>query len=442
MGCHYEDPFKDLKPASHDGPNVAPTGDPGNDLPGKVHTEDWNLYDNFYDITIPLHNMNEGVAGAAAANWRTLYQYLTGAKGTHENFVSTFSASQEWQGEGKKAANDAMRDYANALQDLVDRVDAMANAVQHAADGVNAAKNAIPSEQEVNQKLAEAGADESQVDTARQELLRHARTQMMNFYNPHITETAAAAPVFAAPGQRRDASPALESGPSVPSSGGGGGISAGGGGGLPSASAPDVSGLMNDAAKARTTSTGRNTTGGGAVPNAVTSGLSQAGKLGESAVGQVQNAASKLSGLAKSPLKTPAGLHALNALPKKGAGLASLGKLGGAGGTGGKIGGGAGSGGTAGGAAKLGGLSKALTDTEKAALSRGLRTAMDAEKAAMPPARGASSSMGGAPMGGGARGAGGEGKEHKASKFLRTTLNGEVLIGVPPVVTAAVIKEG
>ena len=30
---------------------------------------------------------------------------------------------------------------------------------------------------------------------------------------------------------------------------------------------------------------------------------------------------------------------------------------------------------------------------------------------------------------------------HKANKFLRTTVNGEVLVGAPPVVTAAVIRE-
>ncbi|MGV9712474.1 WXG100 family type VII secretion target [Gordonia sp. NPDC003424] len=441
MGCNYEDPFKDLKPASHDGPSLNPTADPANDLPGKVHAEDWSLYDNFYDITIPLHQMNEGVAGAAATNWATLYQYLSGAKGTHESFVNTFSNSQDWQGDGKDAANGAMRDYATALQDLVDRVSSMAHAVQHAADGVNAVKNSIPSEQEVNSKLAAAGADESQVESARQELLKHAREQMSNFYNPRIAETAAAAPVFAAPTTSAGADPAPASVPTGLGSGGGGG-SLGGSGAVPSASAPDMSGLIKDAGKTPNTTTPSSTklASSSSIPNALTSGLSQASNLGQSAIGQAQNAASKLGSLAKSPLTAPAGLHALSAAQKKAAaGLAALGKVGGAGGAAKASGGGGGAS-----LGKLGGMSKALTDAEKLALSRGVRGAMDAEKAAAATARGASSTGGAAPIGGagGARGAGGEDKEHKANKYLRTTLNGEVLIGAPPVVTSAVIKEG
>ncbi len=402
----------------------SPSDGAGTDSPLNVTPEIWSGK-NVYDISIPLHQMNEGYAGAVARNWGIIAGKLSDRHQAFLQFIGSRDVNH-WQGEGNDAANDAMRNYAGALLQLAQRADLMSTVVQHGADTVNRTKNSIPTEAEINKGIAPL--DEAQQRSTLNDLALHAETVMTTVYNAGVTETAAAAPVFGAPTQRSNPDQTL--GPSGPGGFGGGG--GGGGGSMPSGTTPSIP-LLDNNTNTRKATIPTSASPSSTLPSSLTSGLSQASNLGQSALGQAQNAASKLPGLSTSPLTTPTGLHALNAA-KKG-GLAALGKM---------AGGGRGTGGGAGGAgaAKLGGLSKALTDAEKTALSRGMRSAMDAEKAVMSAARGASPTGAAGPMGaGGGRGAGGEDKDHKANKFLRTTLNGEVLIGVPPVVTAAVIKE-
>ncbi len=451
--CGYNDPFENLKDAEHSpmfGAGEHPATDLANDLPGKVHPEHWGNYTNVYDITIPVHMLNESAASAAAANWKSLYSCLSGAQDHHGSFVTKFANNQNWQGEGKEAANKAMADYADALQSLVERVSTMATVVNYTAETVGTVKSAIPSEAEINAHLASSGGDAAQIEAARKELLLYAQKQMTNIYNVGIRDAAASAPTFGAPGAAQ--TPPPPPGPSVPgglggTGGGGGGM---GGGGMGKMKSPDISSLTKPTSKIPTpkvpttpklpTLPNLPSGLGSALPQA----LSQAGNLGQSALGptlgKLQDAASKkLAALGKNPLGSIPGLHALDSLAKNSP-HAGLGKKPGAGG--------GGSGGGAGGAGKLGGGGaglKGLSDMEKAAMVRGAKALTDAERATIGTVRGATTASpmgGGSPMGAGGAGRGaGEDKEHKTSKYLITTANGETLLGAPPVVTASVIKE-
>ncbi|MYR07546.1 hypothetical protein GTV32_15095 [Gordonia sp. SID5947] len=425
---NYDNPYATdkLPGLKKDLPGLTPASEAAKtDSPLDVTPEIW-AGKSVYDIAVPLHQMNEGYAGAVARNWGVIAGKLSDRHQAFLTYIGSRDVSH-WQGEGNDAANKAMQDYAASLRTLAERANFMSSVVQHGADTVNRAKGSIPTEKEINDGIAplEPSEQKSTLD----DLAQYAQGVMDGTYNPGMTQTAVAAPVFGAPTKK--ANPDMPDPSGVPS--GGGFTPSGGGSGasMPAGGTPSIPSLdkfSESAAKMPSTSPSTNPA------SALTSGLSQASNLGQSGLGQAQSAASKLAGLAKNPLGTAPGLHALNTA-KKAPGLARLAKGGGAGG--GKGGGAGGAGG-----AKLGGLSKALTDAEKSALSRGMKTAVDAERGALSAARGATPT-GGAPMGGagGGRGAGGEDKEHKANKFLRTTLNGEVLIGIPPVVTAAVIKE-
>ncbi|MCM3898043.1 hypothetical protein [Gordonia sputi] len=382
------------------------------------------------------HLMNEGLVHTVAQNWTTVAGAL---ERVHSEFLVNVSNIHGWVGVGKDAAQEALVSYAGAVADLQARAAYMAAVVQCAADTLNLTKNALPPSSEVDQKLNDAEPSAAERHDAEEKLRQYAVTQMTSIYDRGVQEVAKAAPLFGNPLRSESSDPSS----SVPGlTGGPGSASTGPGTSAPSGvgpvAAPDVSALTK--AASRTPPTVPSATQGG-VPAGLSSGLSGLSGLGQSAVGQAQSAAQQLASLAKNPLAPVKGLHALDAA-KKALGGAAIGALGRAGG-----GGGAGKGGGgAGGVGKLGASGvKSLSDAEKAVLARGVKSLGEAERAALSTSRGASASSGGGPMGGGgaggARGAGGEDKEHKANKFLRTTVNGEVLVGAPPVVTAAVIRE-
>ncbi|MYR06587.1 hypothetical protein GTV32_09810 [Gordonia sp. SID5947] len=425
----YENPFAKLDPddASKLGksPTLARDGAPSpagtSDMPA-ITTEPWTnrgVYSEFSQISDPLHTMNEGLVHTVAQNWKTVAATL---QQQHTAFFDSIARINHWKGDGADAAQRTMTSLASALADLQARTQFMGDVMQNAADTVNVVKNNIPTTHEVASKLEDAGATYAQREDAKDQLLEWASQQMTAAYDPGIRQVAAAAPMFSSPVDKSN--PNMPGAPSSPGglgggpSGTGGAPPPGGGGGV-----PDLSSLMaktpentSETASLKSTPT---------VPSGLTSGLQQAGNLGQSAAGQAQSAVDKLKSLAKNPLATP-GLHALDAL-KKGlpGGAAALGKLGGGGGKGGG----------AGAVGKFGGAAQGLSELEKTAMARGAKSIADAERAALSGARGASPSVGG-PMGaggaGGARGAGGEDKEHKANKFLQTTRNGAELVGVPP----------
>lgn len=415
-----------------------------NDLPGRIPTELWHdesRFPSFQDIDDQLQTMNEGLVHTVSENWRHVGQAL---HNQHNEFLTKVMNVEGWEGEGFKAAQDALVTYSGALKDLSDRALYMQSVMQNAADTVNLSKNAVAEGRETAEFIERQNSlgeyEPQDYDRYKNQVREYAARRMTEIYDPGIQDTAQAAPLFASPSSNPSGAPDSPSisGPGGGSGGGGsGGGVPGGGGGVPSISSTPTS-IPGTPSKSGTP-TAPKPSNTPSIPSGLSSGLQQAAGLGSQAANQAQSAAQKLASLAKSPLTKPAGLHALDALKKSAgapAGLAALGKSGG----GGKAGGGAGG---AAGIGKLGGLSKELSAAEKAALARGAKTVADAERAALSSARGASAS-GAGPMGAGgagARGAGGEDKEHKANKYLRTVTNGEALVGAPPAVTAAVIKE-
>ncbi|GAB89145.1 hypothetical protein [Gordonia rhizosphera] len=435
LGHEYENPFAKFDPEDPSTLGSAPqlkrdrapqsTGE--NDMPA-ISTEPWSnrgFYSEYSQIADPLHTMNEGLVHTVAQNWSTIAATL---QVQHGAFSDAIARVTHWKGEGSEAAQQAMATYAVALVDLHEQTRFMSEVMQNAANVINVSKNSIPTTSEVNSRLADAGATYAQRDSAKQQLLDWAAKQMETVYDKGVRQVATAAPMFGAPTSRGGSGM-----PSV-SGGGGGGITGGGGGGvsMPSGGAATLPSLMKQSTTPTTpevATPGATTT----APAGLTSGLQQAAGLGSSAANQAQSAVDKLKSLGNGPLTTPAGLHALDAL-KKGmpGGIAGLLKGGGGGG-------GAGKGGAS--LGKLGGALRGLSELEKAALTRGAKAVADLERSALSAARGASPTAAGPMGGGGGRGAGGEDKEHKANKFLRTTANGEELVGAPPAVTAAVIKE-
>lgn len=443
-GGDYEDPYRDFKPKQNSRPRL--TSQPNNEttLARDVQPlESWG-FKSFYDIAVPVHTMTTAPASEIGTQWVALSESLVRKK---DEFISAMGSVNHWQGEGRDAADMASKAYGESLHNLAARVSTMANAINHAIETVDVLKANIPSEAEFNKALADADADEAQVESARETMAIFARTQMTTTYNPGITESAAAVPAFASPNQPSGApqGPAPTGGGPSGTGGGGAGVGAGGGGagGGGSANTAQANKGLEDSLKNyqdNLKSLQPQTDPSKAFdPSSLTNGMQQLSGMGSSGIQQAQSAAQQaLSKLGQNPLgQIPAAQALQRGLTDAKKALSGLG----GGASGGKGGGGAGSGG--GGAAALNkGLNSLSPLAKEGELAKNLKGIANAERLA---SRATASPTGGGPMGGGggagAGGRGGEDKEHKANKFLQTTRNGEEILATPLVAVAPVIKE-
>ncbi|MFW0783846.1 hypothetical protein AAFP35_04945 [Gordonia sp. CPCC 206044] len=430
------------------------------------HTERWDDK-KWFNIYYPSNGLKPNSVREVGKAWDDIARLLEAGFKDMKNGMESILGSQ-WSGPAAAAADQVTKAYVAKGHALESALDAMSSNLNGLSDYMDVTKNNLPRPEEVRKyvydtinsddiddsdyhfadvslegeqglkmdvccdsakpyfdpifKLAEESADES------------TRTVMTSTFDPGLTNSDKNIPAFIG---ADDPPPTPSPVPGSPSTGPGPGSGSPSGmsGGPGATSTPNLGQNTKLPTSTHPTTPNSPSTTSNPLSN-MTSGLQQASSLGQNALSQAQNAAKQaMSGIDKAKeaaLKTtPAGLSALQ--------KAAQAKLKGHGGGGAGGGGGLKSGGGAGGlgAKALDALSKEGT------LAKGLKDAAAVERA-MTGGRGASASGMGGPMGAGgagAKGGGGEDKEHKANKFLRTTRNGEAILGEPIKAVPVVLKE-
>ncbi|MFW0796534.1 hypothetical protein AAFP30_22185 [Gordonia sp. CPCC 205515] len=436
----------------------------------KYFGEAWDAYQDW----INLHNRSQKLSSEkmthAADQWKKIQEVLQYGFEDMENGMKTVTSSQ-WGGDGAKAADAATQKYVQIGETLKNSINAMADNLTNIGGTVDLTKSNMPGKDEVKNWIQDqmnswyslpvpdaidvyftgdgnslafrsnygalpAQAFQGLFNSAQEQAAMALQGVMRDTYDEGLRLSSQALPDFGNSPAPAPTNPdqtnynPTPSGPGSPS-----GVPSGGTPSMPSGTpnikTPDTPKIT----PAKITTPNTPTSTNNPLSN-LTSGLQQASSLGQNALSQAQNAAkqalSQIDKAKKAGLTTPTGLAALN----KAAQAAKLKGLGGGGGGAGGLKGGGG-----GGAAGLGGKALQSALAKESALAKGLKEAAAVERTMT--GRGASATgMGPAGTGaGGARGAGGEDKEHKANKYLRTTLNGEAILGEPIKAVPVVIKD-